>query len=498
MKKDKLQPKKARFFQLHPECNPGKIVTLEAVHTEYFKYANICASFMLDSHVLDMERKAKQDFFPPAENLTSQIEKNARDQAITLVSSWAKSVYVRTLKDYIWVKFKSKEITEDFKHQLYIVGKCLATKPSKNVSQEAIDTYFSWLYDEEISGKKPSFSARAGMLLSETTATFRNPKQAYYPDFWISISTLDPGKTVKLPLAGNQYILRAKDASKGILVRKTKQGKWRFEAIDQHEFAIPEITENTKYVGIDVGLNVIAATSEGLTLGEKLKPLFDLRYAKIQEIRANRRRQGYYENSPRLDRLETKLSSLTKTAVGTVANKLVKIYPKACFIVEDLDLRGCKGSKRYCYHALAKALANKAPTEKVNPAYSSQTCPSCTHVSRSNRRGTDFCCRQCSRKSHADVVGAINLLGRSKAKQVNCDPKLRISLEHHKSEVRGVLARLYWKRRHKDLPFIFQDCPPDFLRKYAPVPRGQRLTVKKSGDIYVASNQRLPDFPVKG
>ena len=493
MKKDKLQPKKARFFQLHPECNPGKIVTLEAVHTEYFKYANLCAASMLDSHVLTMPRTAKQDFFPPAENLTSQIEKNARDQAITLVSSWAKSVYVRTLKNKIWLLFKNKEITEDFKYQLCIVGKHLVTRSTKSVSQEAINTYLSWLYDEEISGKKPSFSARAGMLLTQETATFRNPKHAWYPGFWVSVSTLDPGNTVKLPLARNQYILRAKDVSKGILVRKTRKGVWRFEAIAQHEFEIPEITESTKYVGIDVGLNVIAATSEGLTLGEDLKPLYDLRYAKIQEIRANRRRQGLYENSPRLDRLETKLSSLTKTAVGTVANKLIKIYPNTCFVVEDLDLRGCKGSKRYCYHALAKALEVKAPIEKVNPAYSSQTCPSCTHVSRSNRRGVDFCCRQCSRKSHADVVGAINLLRRSKAKQANCDIKLRITLEHHKSEVKGVLAKLYWKRRHKDLPFIFQDCPPDFLRKYAPIPKGQRLTVKKSGDICTASNQMLPD-----
>ena len=374
---------------LHPECNPGKILSLEELHTEYLKYANLCASFMLDSRVLTLPRKEKQDFFPRAENLTSQIEKNARDQAITLVSSWAKSVYVRTLKDYIWVKFKNKEITEDFKHQLYIVGKHLVTKPCKSVSQEAINTYFTWLYDEEIVGKKPSFSSRTGMLLSQDTARFQDPEETILADFWVGVSTLVTRQLAWLPLVRNQYIIRAKDASKGILARKTRRGIWRFEAIDQHEFEIPEIDENTKYVGIDVGLNVVAATSEGLTLGENLKPLYDLRYQKVQEIRKNRQRQGYYENSPRLDRLEAKLSSLTKTAVGTVANKLVKIYPNTCFVIEDLDLRGCKGSKRYCYHALAKALESKAPVEKVNPAYSSQTCPSCTHVSRNNRRGGD-------------------------------------------------------------------------------------------------------------
>ena len=105
--------------------------------------------------------------------------------------------------------------------------------------------------------------------------------------------------------------------------------------------------------------------------------------------------------------------------------------------------------------------------------------------------GIDFCCKQCGRKSHADVVGAINLLGRSKAKQVNCDPKLVIKLEHHRSEVKEVLLRLYWKRRHKDLPPIFQDCPIDYLLRHAPIPKGQRLTVKKSDDVRTASNQKF-------
>jgi hypothetical protein len=142
------------------------------------------------------------------------------------------------------------------------------------------------------------------------------------------------------------------------------------------------------------------------------------------------------------------------------------------FVLEDLDLRGCKGSKRFCYRGLAQALETKAPTEAVNPAYSSQTCPSCGHVSRQNRKGTDFVCCQCGRRSHADVVGGINLRGRSTTKQVGSDSP-RISLEHHPSEAKGVLVRLYWKRGNPN-----QECPRDFLLKYAPSPYGQRLTTR--------------------
>ena len=83
-----------------------------------------------------------------------------------------------------------------------------------------------------------------------------------------------------------------------------------------------------------------------------------------------------------------------------------------------------------------------------------------------NRQGTNFICRQCGRISHADVVGGINLLGRSESKQ--------IGLDDHPSEVKRVLVRLYWNRRNPD----FQDCPQDFLNKYAPLPYGRRLTTR--------------------
>ena len=124
--KKKQNPEKARFFLLHPACNPGKVLTLEAVHAEYLKYVRICILCMLDANALTLNTKNNkllQAFFPPAENLTSQIEKNARKHAVIVVSSWAKSVYTRKLKNKVWLLLKDKEITEDFKRQLCTVGK---------------------------------------------------------------------------------------------------------------------------------------------------------------------------------------------------------------------------------------------------------------------------------------------------------------------------------------------------------------------------------------
>lgn len=78
---------KCRIFRLHPETNPFKLAGLEALHGEYVAYVRICVQAMLNQRTYNLPKSAKQAFFPRAEKLTSQIEKNARDHAIQIVST---------------------------------------------------------------------------------------------------------------------------------------------------------------------------------------------------------------------------------------------------------------------------------------------------------------------------------------------------------------------------------------------------------------------------
>ena len=299
------------------------------------------------------------------------------------------------------------------------------------------------------------------MWVSYMTGPFEDPTEATEADFWIHLSTLVPYKRIWLPLMGNSYVTKAKQVVKGISARKTRDGRWRFEACEKLEYEIPELPEEAKWIGVDVGLNVLAATSEGHTFGTDLKPKFDYLYKQVKKLRKNRQKQGLKENSPKLDYLEAKLSGLTKSFMGKVANEMIKQYPSCGFVMEDLHLKGCSGQKRFCYTGLQKALKRKAQVEVVNPAYSSQLCPSCGHVEKGNRHSTKFKCHICGRISHADIVGGINLLRRSEANQV--DLENQITLEHHKSVVRRILARLYWARRNPG-----QDCPQDLSKELTP------------------------------
>ena len=50
---------------------------------------------------------------------------------------------------------------------------------------------------------------------------------------------------------------------------------------------------------------------------------------------------------------------------------------------------------------------------KVSPDYTSQTCPSCNHISKENRKTqSEFRCLKCGYQGHADHVGALNILAR--------------------------------------------------------------------------------------
>ena len=65
------------------------------------------------------------------------------------------------------------------------------------------------------------------------------------------------------------------------------------------------------------------------------------------------------------------------------------------------------------FYVTYKAAAVGIGTEIINPAYTSQGCPKCGHVSASNRHGLHFCCQKCGHKDDADRNASKNIRMRS-------------------------------------------------------------------------------------
>jgi transposase len=438
---------KAIITHAHKATNTGKIALLDALGVEYRAYLRKCLQKMIADRKIDVHISERRNYFPQAQNLSSQIVKNIQAHAVFIMDSWVRSLYARKLRNKIP---RTENLTDQQRIELRCCGKRVLLKPGVQgrmvLTPEMFDLYWSWVWNPEISGsppepKNPDFP----MWMSEMTCEVQETKHAGLSKWWFKFSSLIKRKTTWVPLAFNPR-MKSESVAKSVLVKKRK-GIWTFQFTDKTPDQ--ELDGTRGKIGLDVGLNVLAATSDGGLYGKAVKPAFDRLYEKVKELRANRQRQGFTENSPRLDRLEEKLSGLIKTAVGTVTSQLVKKYPGFTFVIEDLDLRGCKGQKRFAYRALHRSLATKAVVEVVNPAYSSQTCPSCGYVNRNNRHGTGFECRSCGRKGHADVMGAMNLLGRSGDKQIR-------SFDHP-SVLKALLRKRYFDRRSAKDSFSTRD-----------------------------------------
>ena len=221
-------------------------------------------------------------------------------------------------------------------------------------------------------------------------------------DFWIKSSCLEKYKRISIPAKKHRAFNLA--LSKGKLKQSCKLWKSDKDVIYLVVYVeFPEVSkQNSKAVGIDTGLTMPVATSDGCFYGQDLKPL-----------RIRTKHRTYKE------------LSASKQALNKLAKQLTKEYPQTDFVFEDLKFKGKKGRSKefrrrnnnFAYKHLGKKLDERGKLEGfsvyfVNPAYTSQTCPKCLLVNKGSRNGNSFNCVGCGYAAHADTVGATNILAR--------------------------------------------------------------------------------------
>ena len=106
---------------------------------------------------------------------------------------------------------------------------------------------------------------------------------------------------------------------------------------------------------------------------------------------------------------DLQIAGMTRSARGTIAEPGRNVAAKA-----GLN----RGILANGWGLLITRLEQKAPgrVEKVNPAYTSQTCNACKHIARESRKSqADFECVACGHQDNADVNAARNIAERSTA-----------------------------------------------------------------------------------
>jgi putative transposase len=193
-----------------------------------------------------------------------------------------------------------------------------------------------------------------------------------------------------------------------------------------------------KSIGIDLGVGVLVATSEG-TLYPNPRPRKELapvlsraqhlrschtrgshRYrrattvmARLKEKEANRRTDTLHKLSRRLvdenDLIvfeKLKISNMSRSAKGTVESPGHNIAAKSSLNDAIMDSSWAKLIAMITY----KAEDAGRKLVAVNPRYTSQRCSACGHIAAESRDREKFACVSCGHSEHADINAARNVL----------------------------------------------------------------------------------------
>lgn len=181
-------------------------------------------------------------------------------------------------------------------------------------------------------------------------------------------------------------------------------------------------------VGIDRGVRFIAATydSKGKTHMYSGKSLCYKR-EQYNNLRQELQMVGTPSSRKRLMKIGQRENRWMQDINHCVTKSIVESNPKGTlFVLEDLeginsDIKDISKDRRngfvsWAFYDFEKKLTYKALERgqkviKVNPKFTSQTCPKCGHIDKRNRnkRTHTFCCKNCGYKSNDDRVGAMNL-----------------------------------------------------------------------------------------
>lgn len=203
-------------------------------------------------------------------------------------------------------------------------------------------------------------------------------------------------------------------------LRKTKHGKYMLYVVVSAKN--PEIKKTDHVVGVDLGVNRPAVTSDNKFFGKRYWKEVEQR-----NFRLKRKLQAKGTKSAKrhLKKLSGKVNRFRIDCDHVLSKRLVMSVPSGSTIVlEDLKyirdrVKARKTQRRrihgWSFNRLKKFVEYKSElyghtVELVDPKYTSQRCTDCGYVSKKNRKTqSDFCCVNCSFQHNADLNASKNV-----------------------------------------------------------------------------------------
>lgn len=207
-----------------------------------------------------------------------------------------------------------------------------------------------------------------------------------------------------------------------------KHGKYFLHIPVSYEVEESNISDICNVVGIDRGINFVVATYDskhksGFVSGRAIKQ----KRAHYSKLRKELQKRQTPSARRRLKAIGQRENRWMQDVNHCISKALVESNPKhTLFVLEDLTgirnvTERVKTKDRYVsvswsfydleQKLIYKAKQNQSTVIKVDPRYTSQCCPVCGHIEKSNRNKKIhlFTCKNCGYESNDDRIGAMNL-----------------------------------------------------------------------------------------
>ena len=189
------------------------------------------------------------------------------------------------------------------------------------------------------------------------------------------------------------------------------------------ELPSPQIASIPNVIGIDLGLNHPAVTSNHQFMGQRQ---WKEQERRIFRIRRKLQAKGTKSARRHLRKLSGKLLRQRKDHDHVISKRIVQnAKPGSTIVLENLThirdtskIEGKQNKRRFHSWSFTqlfdfieyKAEARGIQVVKVDPRHTSQTCSKCGYQARNNRRTQSlFLCRHCGYSLNADLNASINI-----------------------------------------------------------------------------------------
>jgi len=229
-------------------------------------------------------------------------------------------------------------------------------------------------------------------------------------DFMVTLGSLGNKIKIAIPLKKHKQFIKwdtlGKRSSTVTLTREYVMFSFEIETGEKKE-------PDGRYLGIDIGMNILAATSMGDMFGEELRSMLDQLANKKQYSKGYYRKKEEIKEYINYQLKKIPLSELTLVVVEKLKNLKHKTKLK-----RRLSKNVRRVISNWCYRQVLDRIQmlceeNRVSFRSVPAYYTSQECASCGYIDKKNRLSqSEFICQSCGHTDNADLNASKNILNR--------------------------------------------------------------------------------------